>query len=287
MADVVTDPLLTPDALVAAPAADNYLTHTRGFRSWVFTLDHKRIGVMYMVGIFAAFLLGGIFALLVRTELLWSARVPEQTLMGALARLAGPKYTPADMYNHMFTLHGTVMIFLFIIPSVPAILGNFMLPLMLGAKDVAFPRLNLASFYLWVVGAIFFVVVLHTGGLDTGWRFYVPYSTDASGSQGAVVWAVCGAFVLGFSSIFTGINFIVTVHKLRPAGMKWFRMPLFVWASTPRRWCRCWPRPSWGSPSYYWAWNGRFPSISSGPHTVTHSCTSTSFGSTPTRRSTS
>ncbi len=230
MADVVTDPLLTPDALVAAPAADNYLTHTRGFRSWVFTLDHKRIGVMYMVGIFAAFLLGGIFALLVRTELLWSARVPEQTLMGALARLAGPKYTPADMYNHMFTLHGTVMIFLFIIPSVPAILGNFMLPLMLGAKDVAFPRLNLASFYLWVVGAIFFVVVLHTGGLDTGWRFYVPYSTDASGSQGAVVWAVCGAFVLGFSSIFTGINFIVTVHKLRPAGMKWFRMPLFVWA---------------------------------------------------------
>ena len=135
-----------------------------------------------------------------------------------------------DMYNHMFTLHGAVMIFLFIIPSIPAILGNFVLPLMLGAKDVAFPRLNLASLYLWFCGAIFFVIVLHTGGLDTGWTFYTPYSTDKSGSQGAVVAAVMGAFLLGFSSIFTGINFIVTVHKLRPPGMTWFRMPLFVWA---------------------------------------------------------
>ena len=215
MADVVIDPtpsLRPPTG--AQPATDNYLTHTRGITSWLFTLDHKRIGVMYMMGILSSFLLGGIFALLVRTELI----APGRTIMGP------------DMYNHMFTLHGAVMIFLFIIPSIPAILGNFVLPLMLGAKDVAFPRLNLASLYLWFCGAIFFVIVLHTGGLDTGWTFYTPYSTDKSGSQGAVVAAVMGAFLLGFSSIFTGINFIVTVHKLRPPGMTWFRMPLFVWA---------------------------------------------------------
>jgi len=192
------------------PQADNYLTHARGLRSWLFTLDHKRIAVMYLVGILGSFLLGGVFALLVRTELL----SPGPTIMGK------------DMYNHMFTLHGAVMIFLFIIPGIPAVLGNFALPLMLGAKDVAFPRLNLASLWLWIVGAIFFLVAIHVGGLDTGWTFYTPYSTE---TPTAVIPAGLGAFVLGFSSIFTGINFIVSIHKLRAPGMTWFRMPLFLW----------------------------------------------------------
>ncbi len=191
-------------------AADNYLTHTRGIRSWLLTLDHKRIGVMYLVSILAMFLLGGVFALLIRTELL----TPQHTIMGQ------------DTYNRVFTLHGTIMIFLFLIPGIPSALGNFVLPIMLGAKDVAFPRLNLASFYLWWGGAIFFLIVLATHSLDTGWTFYFPY---AATTRTAVVPAVTGVFILGFSSIFTGINFIVTMHTLRPPGMGWFRMPLFLW----------------------------------------------------------
>ncbi len=248
-----------------ADGSDNYLTHTRGFRSWALTLDHKRIALMYMGGVAATFLLGGIFALVVRTEL----ATPGPTIMGFPSKgpPASESTTPAEkppglpaekpaapapagdqaplpagaveataagknLYNHMFTLHGAVMIFLVIIPGMPAILGNFVLPLMLGAKDVAFPRLNLASFYLWLFGAIFFVVVLHTGGLDTGWTFYVPYSTgegNSAATNTSIILAVLGAFILGFSSIATGLNFIVTTHTLRPPGMGWFRMPLFVW----------------------------------------------------------
>jgi cytochrome c oxidase subunit 1 len=189
---------------------DNYLNHERGLRSWLLTLDHKRIGVMYLVSILSAFLLGGIFALLIRTELL----TPQHTIM------------KADTYNVMFTLHGAVMIFLFIIPGIPAALGNFVLPLMLGAKDVAFPRLNLTSYYLWVTGALFALISIITGAVDTGWTFYTPYST---GTNTSVVAMVFGVFVLGFSSIFTGLNFVVTIHKLRPPGMTWFKMPLFLW----------------------------------------------------------
>ena len=192
-------------------AQNNYINHTRGIRSWLFTLDHKRIGMMYLFSIMFAFGLGGFFALAVRTELLTA----DKTVVSA------------DTYNHLFTLHGAVMIFLFIIPGIPAALGNFVLPLMLGAKDVAFPRLNLASYYLWVIGCVFFVVTLHTGGLDTGWTFYTPYSTT---TNSAVISATMGAFILGFASIFTGINFIVTIHRLRPLGMGWFDMPLFLWS---------------------------------------------------------
>jgi len=189
---------------------DNFLNHGKGLRSWLFTLDHKRIGIMYLVSILASFLLGGIFALLIRTELL----SPQKTIVGA------------DTYNQMFTLHGAIMIFLFIIPGIPAALGNIVLPLMLGAKDVAFPRLNLASYYMWVFGALFALVSISTGGVDTGWTFYTPYSTTAGGS---VIAMTAGVFILGFSSIFTGLNFIVTIHKLRPKGMTWFKMPLFLW----------------------------------------------------------
>ncbi len=193
-----------------ALVGDNYLNHARGWRSWLFTLDHKRIGVMYLVSILASFLLGGIFALLVRLEL-WT---PGRTIMDA------------HTYNQMFTLHGAAMIFLFIIPGIPAALGNFVLPLMLGAQDVAFPRLNLLSYYLWVVGAVLALVSIVTGAVDTGWTFYTPYSTTTNTS---VISMTLGAFILGFSSIFTGINFIVSIHKLRPPSMTWFKMPLFLW----------------------------------------------------------
>lgn len=193
-------------------AEPNYLEASHGFASWAFTLDHKRIGVMYLVGIAASLLLGGIFALLVRLHL-WQPG-------GALFK--------EDVYNQMFTLHGAIMVFLFIIPSVPASLGNFFLPIMLGAKDVAFPRMNLASFYLWVLGAIFFMAAMLFTGLDTGWTFYTPYSAETS--KAPVVAATMGVFILGFSSIFTGLNFVVTVNTMRPPGMTWFKMPLFLWA---------------------------------------------------------
>jgi|688.fasta_scaffold25328_6 cytochrome c oxidase subunit 1 len=190
----------------------NYLTFNKGFLSWALTLDHKRIGLMYLAGILASFLLGGILALLLRAELFYP----------------GENLFTNDGYNQLFTLHGAVMVFLFIIPSVPAAMGNFLVPVMLGAKDVAFPRLNLCSFYLWVTGAIFFLIALFSTGLDTGWTFYTPYSTT---TEGPVVAATMGVFILGFSSIFTGLNFIVTINTMRPPGMTWFRMPLFLWAT--------------------------------------------------------
>ena len=192
-------------------AGDNYLTHDRGILSWLMTLDHKRIGVMYLIGILSSFLLGGIMAMLIRAELF----TPDQMFL------------TENKYNEFFTVHGAVMIFLFIIPGIPGALGNFVLPLMLGAKDVAFPRMNLFSWYLWMTGALFFLAALVVGGLDTGWTFYTPYSTQTSY---VVVAAMMGVFILGFSSIFTGLNFVVTINTMRPPGMTWFRMPLFVWS---------------------------------------------------------
>jgi cytochrome c oxidase subunit 1 len=191
-------------------AAVSYLNEPKGIKSWLFTLDHKRIGIMYLTAIALFFAVGGLLALVMRTELLR----PEQILMDA------------DTYNQFFTLHGAIMIFLFIIPSIPAALGNFVLPLMIGAKDVAFPRLNLASWYIYVFGALFCLYSIVSGAVDTGWTFYTPYSTTTSTS---VVSMTLGVFILGFSSIFTGLNFIVTIHRLRAPGMSWFRMPLMVW----------------------------------------------------------
>lgn len=199
------------DALIPSEPRDNYLTHDRGFLSWAFTLDHKRIGIMYLCSVLSAFLLGGVFALAIRTELLHP----------------GPDFLTHDQYNQAFTLHGAVMVFLVIIPGIPAALGNLVIPLMLGAKDVAFPRLNLLSYHLWLLGALFFISSLVISAADTGWTFYTPYSID---TPTAVIPAAFGAFILGFSSIFTGLNFMVTMHKLRPPGMTWFRMPLFLWA---------------------------------------------------------
>ncbi len=195
-----------------AQQPDNYLTHSSGIMSWIATLDHKRIGVMYLVSILAAFLLGGVYAVLIRTELI----APGQTIMDQ------------DTYNQAFTMHGAVMTFMVIIPGIPAAIGNFILPIMLGAKDVAFPKMNLASYYLWVLGSLCIVAALFFGGVDTGWTFYVPYATSTV--YNGVVITLLGVFILGFSSIFTGLNFIVTIHKLRPPGMTWFRMPLILWA---------------------------------------------------------
>jgi len=190
----------------------HYLNEHRGWRSWVFTLDHKRIGVMYLWSVLLAFFLGGVFAMLVRLELL----TPGKTIIDP------------DTYNRAFTLHGAIMIFLFIIPAIPASLGNFALPLMLGAKDVAFPRLNLASYWIYVAGALMALAAIVFGGVDTGWTFYTPYSSTTGGAVSLMTLAV---FVLGFSSIFTGVNFIATIHKLRAPGMTWFNMPLFAWSA--------------------------------------------------------
>src|SRR5580698_3021796 len=195
--------------------AVNYLNASKGIMSWMGTVDHKRIGVMYLVGVLTAFLMGGCFALLIRLSLL----TPKHMLFGKVL-------LTAEQYNRVFTLHGAIMVFLFIIPAIPASLGNFVLPLMLGAKDVAFPRLNLFSFYLWVTGAVMAVTSMIVGAVDTGWTFYTPYSTTTDGPVTLMVGAV---FVLGFSSIFTGLNFIATVHKLRAPGMGWFDLPLFIW----------------------------------------------------------
>ncbi|MXX97865.1 MAG: cytochrome c oxidase subunit I [Rhodothermaceae bacterium] len=190
----------------------NYLNARKGLWSWLSTTDHKRIGIMYAIACGAFFLLGGILATFVRTEL----GEPGETILGQ------------DQYNQMFTLHGVVMVFLVIIPAIPGILGNFALPIQIGAKDVAFPRLNLASWYLFMAGAIMAVCGwLFVGKVDTGWTFYTPYS---SGASNAVLWLTSAVFVAGFASIFTGLNFIVTVHKMRAPGMTWNRLPLFTWA---------------------------------------------------------
>ena len=189
---------------------ENYLKAGRGIMSWLITLDHKRIGVMYLIAVIMAFFLGGVMALLVRLELL----APGRTIMDG------------STYNRVFTLHGAIMVFLFIIPSIPAAIGNFILPIMLGAKDVAFPRLNLLSFYIYVLGTIFALTSIVTGAVDTGWTFYTPYSTSSSSSATTMALAV---FIMGFSSILTGLNFLVTIHKLRAPGLTWRRLPLFIW----------------------------------------------------------
>lgn len=193
-----------------AEAGDSYLSeHT--FKSWMTTRDHKRIGVLFFVATALALALGGLFAMLLRLELL----TPRETIFGETT------------YNRLFTLHGVTMVWLFLIPSIPTTFGNFLLPLMIGARDVAFPRLNLASFYIYALGAIVTVAGMFIGGTDTGWTFYVPYSSE---DAMAVFPVLLGVFIIGWSTILTGVNFITTVHTMRTKGMKLFDMPLFVWA---------------------------------------------------------
>jgi len=193
-------------------ARRNYLNADYGWKSWLFTLDHKRIALLYMVSVSFFFIIGGSFAVLMRIHL-----VEPQ---GALVQ--------PETYNKLFTLHGIIMIFFFLIPSIPAVLGNFLVPLMIGARDLAFPKLNLLSWYIYIVGGLFTLYSAIAGGVDTGWTFYTPYSSTYSNTQVTAV--AIGVFITGFSSILTGLNFIVTIHTMRAPGMTWFRLPLFVWA---------------------------------------------------------
>jgi len=190
----------------------HYLNASYGIKSWLLTTDHKRIALLYLGTITAFFFVGGFMAVLIRLELL--------TPQGDLVQ--------AETYNKLFTLHGLIMVFFFLIPSIPATLGNFLVPLMVGAKDLAFPRLNLFSWYLFVIGGTFALTAAFMGGVDTGWTFYTPYSSTYS--NGHVITVAMGAFITGFSSILTGLNFIVTIHKMRAPGLTWFRLPLFIWS---------------------------------------------------------
>ncbi len=190
----------------------DYLNYKKGLWSWLTTLDHKRIGIMYFITISFFLLLGGLFALLIRLELM----------------MPGQQFLTPDQYNQAMTYHGAIMVFLVIIPGIPAFLGNFILPLHLGAKDVAFPRLNLLSWYLLVTGAVVAIASLFFGGVDTGWTFYTPYSSLSS--KAGVTFVTLGAFIAGFSSVLTGLNFIATIHNLRAPGLTFGRLPLFVWS---------------------------------------------------------
>jgi cytochrome c oxidase subunit 1 len=192
--------------------ARTYLNHQTTVASWLLTKDHKRIGILYLLLVTFAFMLGGIFAAAIRIEL--------TTPQG--------EFVSPDLYNRLFTMHGIMMVFFVLIPAVPAILGNFVLPLMIGAKDVAFPRINLLSWYVFAVGMVVTIAAMVVGGVDTGWTFYTPYSSTYSSSN--VFMTGIGVFITGFSSILTGLNFMVTIHRMRAPGMTWFRLPLLVWA---------------------------------------------------------
>ena len=201
------------------PSYLEYRGRFKGLAGWLFSTDHKRIGILYLVSILSFFAVGVVMGLLIRLELI----------------APGPTIVNSDAYNAFFTLHGVIMVFLFIIPGIQASLGNFLLPLQIGAEDVAFPRLNNFSWWVFMAGAVIAITSLFTGGgpPDTGWTFYAPYSTRTGTN---VTLAVFGAFVMGFSSILTGLNFIVTIHRMRAKGMGWFRMPLFIWGSYATAW---------------------------------------------------
>jgi cytochrome c oxidase subunit 1 len=207
---ILQTPQTHPQPVVATT---NYLNARYGILSWLLTTDHKRIGLMYLVSVTVMFFIGGAAATLIRLEL--------ATPNGDLMR--------ADTYNQMFSLHGIIMIFFFLVPVIPTVIGNFVLPMMLGARDLAFPRLNLASWYLFNLGGVVTLWAILTGGIDTGWTFYPPYSTDSSPTRVAPV--AIGIFISGFSSILTGLNFVVTTHTMRAPGLTWFRLPLFIWST--------------------------------------------------------
>ena len=203
---------MSTTATTPAVERTHYLNNGYGLKSWLLTTDHKRIAILYMISITLMFLIGGAAAAMVRIELL----TPQGDFM------------TSDTYNKMFSIHGIVMVFFFLVPSIPATLGNFLVPMMVGAKDLAFPKINLASWYMYIVGAGIMIYVIVTGGVDTGWTFYEPYSSGFSNTH--VIAAICAIFIAGFSSIFTGFNFIVTIHRMRAPGLTWNRLPLFIWS---------------------------------------------------------
>ena len=198
--------------ITAIETRENYLTHEYGVKSWLLTQDHKRIALLYLGAISFFFFLGGIFATVIRLELL----TPPGDLVSA------------QTYNKLFSLHGIIMVFLFLVPSIPATLGNFLVPMMIGAKDLAFPKLNLLSWYILMAGGLLVLYAMLVGGVDTGWTFYVPFSTSYANTY--VIMTGLGIFIAGFSSILTGLNFIVTIHRMRAPGLTWFRLPLFIWS---------------------------------------------------------
>ncbi len=200
-----------PDQSTAKLPAKSFLNQEYGLKSWLLTGDHKRIAILYLFSITFFFVIGGVLAGLIRLELL----TPPSDLMAT------------DTYNKVFSMHGIIMVFLFLVPSVPATIGNFLIPLMVGARDLAFPKINLLSWYLYMGGGLFILAAMVLGGVDTGWTFTTPLSTHYLNTH--VVTAAMGIFLAGFSSIFTGLNFIVTIHRMRCPGMTWFRLPLFVW----------------------------------------------------------
>jgi cytochrome c oxidase subunit 1 len=205
---------MKPQAQTSLGFADGpgYLDAGGTIRSWLFTTDHKRIGVLYLVSITAMFMVGGLAATLMRLEL----ATPRADLV------------VSETYNRLFTLHGVIMVWFFLIPSIPTVLGNFLVPLMIGARDLALPKLNLLSWHLFNLGGALALYAILIGGVDTGWTFYTPYSTTYA--NGHVILMAAGIFVAGFASILTGLNFIVTIHKMRAPGLTWFRLPLFIWS---------------------------------------------------------
>src|SRR6476659_6901158 len=201
-----------PDQSTTRIPRMNFISKEKGLLSWLLTGDHKRIAMLYLASITFFFFIGGALAGVIRLELL----TPQSDLMAT------------DTYNKVFTMHGIIMIFLFLVPSVPATLGNFLMPIMLGARDLAFPKINLLSWYLYLAGGTLTLAAMILGGVDTGWTFTTPLSTHYLNTH--VITTALGIFIAGFSSIFTGLNFIVTTHRMRAPGMTWFRLPLFVWA---------------------------------------------------------
>src|SRR5580765_2133408 len=200
-----------PSTTVLAPT-HHYLNDGYGIKSWLLTRDHKRIALLYLAAVTFFFFVGGAFAVLIRLEL--------ATPVGDLVS--------DEPYNKLFTMHGVMMVFFFLIPAIPSVLGTFLVPIMIGAKDLAFPKLNLASWYIYMIGGLFTLYALVTGGVDTGWTFYAPFSTVSSTTQ--VIPTALGIFITGFSSILTGLNFIVSIHRMRAPGLTWFRLPLFIWS---------------------------------------------------------
>lgn len=197
---------------LAVVADENYLSVAHGLKSWLLTKDHKRIGILFLWSIIVFFAIAAVAAALMRMELI----TPEGDLV------------LSETYNRLFTLHGVLMVWFFLIPSIPSVLGNFIIPMMIGARDVAFPRLNLMSWYLFIAGGALALYSIIVGGVDTGWTFYTPYSTAFANSH--VITMVAGVFLAGFSSILTGLNFITTIHQMRAPGMTWSRLPLFIWS---------------------------------------------------------